>query len=406
VPLKLVSHVVVGDQVLTFVFLAGAFVLESMLLIRLWQRFFPDLPSWTVMGGMLVAGLVNPVPWLLFSPRIYEAAIAAGQFFFVGGLYAALCALDGENACAWRLSVAALLWACAVASRATVAVAVSFLALAVVLELLLRPGVLLGSRVRTVAGFAAPLAVGAILVAIYNQVRFGSIFEFGFRYAITMLDQNKYHDILFSPRYLSENAWLYFLNPPTLDRLFPFIRPVWNEASIMAFDRRIGGIYNAERIIGLIYAAPFLLCGLLAPVLALWPASRRPSNLDEAGQATIRVEANPFLRRLVAVLAGLAGVELAVVFLVYYATMRYFLDAVPTLVILAVLGFWLGLRRLGAGGLRLAFAALGAALMLSTILVGVLVGFYSDVPRLREANPWLLAHLRIFFSTLPHRLGL
>ena len=408
IPLKLATGLVVGDQVLTLAFLSGAFILESLLLIGLWRRFFDDLPSWTVVAGMLVAAFVNPVPWLLFSPRIYEAAIAAGQFFFMGGLCAVLAALDRESVSKWRLALAAVLWACAVASRATVAVAVAFLGLLLLLELLMRrrEEVPFTARLGSATAFAVPLLAGALLIGWYNLARFGNIFEFGFRYAITMLDQNRYHAVLFSPVYWRENAALYLMNRPVLDNLFPFVKPVWNQASIAEFNRRIGGIYNAERMIGLVYAAPFLLLGLLAPALALIGFPRRTPIPAGAEAGVEEPESTPFARRLIIALSALAVVELAVVFLVFYGTMRYFMDAVPTLVILAMLGFWLGLRRLRTSGLpRAAFGFLGLALMLITVVMGVLVGFSSDVPRLKAANPWLLPHLRLFFMSLAQRIG-
>ena len=214
--IKFVYPAQVGDQVLTFAFLLGSFLFQALLLIKIRSRFFPSASAWTLIAGILLAGFINPAPWLLNIPRIYEAAIAAGQFFLMGGLYFAFMGLDRPVLSPWRLALAALAWGCAVGSRATLAIPVAFLGVMVLLRLLLSPdrAQALRARLAPVGAFGFPFLAGAILLAWYNFVRFGSVFEFGFRYAITMLDQNRYHNVLFSPAYLLPNTYLYLFNAP------------------------------------------------------------------------------------------------------------------------------------------------------------------------------------------------
>ncbi len=404
IPLKLVFSGVFGDQLLTFAFLAGAFFFESLILIRLWQRFFPAIPIWTLIAAMLLIGFVNPVPWLLFSPRIYEAAIAAAQFFLLGGLYFAFLGLDREPASNWMLAVAALFWVGAVGSRATLAIAVAFLAVMVIAWLLWsrRGQWSLKAFIPKIIWFALPLLLGAMLVMWYNLARFGSVFEFGFRYAITMLDQNKYRSILFSPQYIVPNAYLYLLNPPALSSQFPFVKPVWNGDHVASFNARTHSIYNAERIVGLLYVAPFFLLGLLAPAAAL--VGRRGRSAAKSSPPA--ASSDTYLRWFILVLSGLALVQLLVVFLVFYSTMRYFEDAAPTLALLSILGFWLLYERLASRRIwRALYASAAMALLFFTIAMGILTGFSSDVARLKAVNPALLTHLKLFFIALARRFG-
>ncbi len=404
IPFKLFLPVVFGDQLLTFAFLFGAFLFESLILIRLWRRYFAALPTLAVIASMLLIAFANPAPWLLFSPRIYEAAIAAGQFFLLGGLYFALLALDRQPPSNWMLAVAAVLWICAVGSRATLAVAVVFLALMVIGWLFWRRGLRWSLKpfFPEEAWFALPLLLGACLLMWYNLARFGSVFEFGFRYAITMLDQNKYHNVLFSPQYIVPNAYLYLFNPPELNSQFPFVKPTWNGDYVTSFNVRFGAIYNAERIIGLLYAAPFFLFGLAAaPVAAL--GLRRPAALSAgAGLESTR----DFPRWLLLTFSGLVLVQLLVVFLVFYSTMRYLLDAAPALALLSILGFWLLYQRLDSHRVWQAlYTLLALAVLLFTVVMGILMGFSSDVARLKAADPVLLTHLKLFFMALARRLG-
>ncbi|HEX8990464.1 MAG TPA: hypothetical protein VF784_02195, partial [Anaerolineales bacterium] len=112
------------------------------------------------------------------------------------------------------------------------------------------------------------------------------------------------------------------------------------------------------------------------------------------------------LRWLVLTLSGVAVLELLLVFLVFYATMRYFLDAVPTLVILSMVGFWHGCQQLAAVRWgRAVFIVACLSLIVFSVLVGVLTGFSSDIPRLKAANPSLIPHLRLFFIALARQLS-
>ncbi len=404
--LKAIVPVTVGDHILTFIFLLGAFVFESLLLVRLWRRFFADLPAWTVALGMLFTGLANPVPWLLFFPRIYEAAIAAGQFFLMAGLYLAFRALDRPVPSAWRLSLASIAFVCAVGSRATLAVAVAVLAFMVLAWLFWNRQLGNGhlSLARSVVAFVLPLVLGALLLGWYNFARFGSPLEFGFRYAITMLNQNRYHSLLFSPAFLLPNLYIYLLNPPELISTFPFVRPFWNGDLVAAFDSRFHSIYQSERTIGVIYVAPFLLFAFIPLAYLAWSTLRRRQAAPSA--VLPPAERDPFFRWFLLSLSSLAIAQLLVVLLVYYQTMRYFLDASPSWALLSMFGLWLGYRRLrGHPFWKWIYILLAVLLVLVSIVLATLIGFSTDVPRLKAANPALLTHLRLFFVALARQLS-
>ncbi len=121
----------IGDQALILIFISGLFIFQSLILLRVWRRFFQDLPFPLVLSGILLIAFINPIPWILSIPRIYEAAIVADQFFFVGGLYFVFTALDRPAYSVWRLALAGIFWVFAVGSRATMAIPITFLGLMV-----------------------------------------------------------------------------------------------------------------------------------------------------------------------------------------------------------------------------------------------------------------------------------
>lgn len=75
---------------------------------------------------------------------------------------------------------------------------------------------------------------------VYNYARFGSVFDFGNAYQITVADTSQYS---FSLLKLFPAAWHYFLQPPEIDCLFPYIHPAYDDL------RSYGGyIYNTINI--------------------------------------------------------------------------------------------------------------------------------------------------------------
>jgi len=406
--IKLVSNRQFGDQQLTFIFISGLFLFQTMLLLRVWRRFLPALPIWAVLSAIILVGFINPIPWILNTPRIYEAAIAADQFFLIGGLYFIFSGLDRQTISIRRLVLAATLWVFAVGSRATMAIPVSFLLLIVILKLINRgkkEGAITSLR-NQLAGFCIPLLSGAILLGWYNQARFGSFFEFGFRYAITMFNQNKFSGVLFSPIYIIPNSFLYFFNPPVFNYLFPFIRPAWNGDLITNFNNHYSTIYNAERIVGLIYVFPFFLFSLIPIVNIIRHSIKQHNRIQSLQEKDSGENNNDFFRWILMGLIGATVLELLTVLILFYGTMRYFMDVIPTLSLLSIFGFWQGyLTIIKTPIWGKVYPAIGLLLIISSIIISILLGYSSDVTRIKTNNLALITQLRLFFIHLINYSG-
>lgn len=397
---KLLYTQPVGDQSLAFLLAVGLFGFQSAILVKIRKRYFGDLPLWTLVLGILIVGLINPIPVALIKPRIYETAILSGQCFYVGGVYFALGALERPGLSPGRLFWAGAFWTFAAASRITVAFPVGLFCVAV-LVWLLRAGRLQKwppPQLAPAVALGIPLLVGAGLLGWYNFARFGNVFEFGFRYAITMLNQNRYYDQLFSLRYVPPNAYMYLINPPEMGRAFPFVVPAYNAQLVQEFNGRFDSIYNVEKIVGLIYSAPFSLFGLLpasAILIRALPARARRDG------ASLEPAPTGLLRWFLITLSAAVFLGMLVMFAVFYATSRYILDVMPSLVLLGVLGFWTGYQLLrGAPSWCMAYSVAAVVLFVLTIVVGLLLSFSTDPHWIEINNPHLLADLRGFFARL------
>jgi hypothetical protein len=179
---------VVGDEVLVFAFLVGR-ALVGCLLIRAMARRLPvPPPAWAVWAAMAAFALAHPTPYLLARAAIYEAAIAGGALFLLGGLalaFQGIFASTRRAADGWLLG-ASLSLGLAGASRVSLFPA----ALAIV-------GCAIWARWRSDGGgfqrfariaLAASAPAGAVALAhlAANQLRFGSWTEFGTSHHMTM----------------------------------------------------------------------------------------------------------------------------------------------------------------------------------------------------------------------------
>ena len=90
-------HRWLGDLPLAFGFLCGLFLVQCLLLIRIWDRSFQTLPRWLLWMCVLLAGLAGPATYMLNNynaARIYDAAVLGGQFFLLSGFLTALITLQ------------------------------------------------------------------------------------------------------------------------------------------------------------------------------------------------------------------------------------------------------------------------------------------------------------------------
>ncbi|MCJ7570021.1 MAG: hypothetical protein MUO58_21125, partial [Anaerolineales bacterium] len=198
--MKGIFDVSLGDQHLTFIFDLGIFIFGSLILITIYKRYFHDLPLWTLIPGVLLIGLANPLPWLLSRPAIYEAAIASGQFFLLGGFYWVLTAIRDEDFKPNRLMLAGAFWSLAVGSRTSLIFAVAVFSAFT----FLRIGIV-GKRsskwveiVLPTLSLLIPLILGAALYAWYNYDRFGDVFEFGHKYQLSRMNLHALYEYVMS----------------------------------------------------------------------------------------------------------------------------------------------------------------------------------------------------------------
>ncbi len=396
----------IGDQTLGFVFIAGLFIFESLLIYSLWRRYFFNLPGWTVILSILIIGLAHPVPWTLIESRIYETAIAAGQFFFIGGFYFAFIGLNRSKESIWPWILAGTLWALAVGTRALLVIPVLFVSIIIILwmvNIYYKTGRVFRNFYLSFLAMTLPMVIGAIIIGWYDWARFGSVFEAGLRYQIGMSDLNTYNGDIFTLAHIPPNLFIYIFNPPAISGVFPFIRSIRADEVISNFNNSSLQMYNSERITGILLSTPFT-------ILAIIPAVTGVANLFLKWQNQDSNEGNRNDQRrfqwIVLSLFGCTVLILISLLLYFYGTVRYILEIIPSALILSIIGFWQGYQFLGKKPfLHVLYSILSIGLASASILAGVLLSFSSDTQRIRLNNPSLLPHLILFFIKLTRKFG-
>lgn len=407
---KCFSSPQVGDPVLVFTFALGTLLFLELFVIELWKRYFPQL-SWVyLLLALLVASFLHPIVWLFNRPAIYEASIAAGQFFLLSGLYFVWKAMARQRISLSLLFLGGTCWACSVGSKASTLLAVGYWLVIVAAFVLLRPQPGSGPRQRAlaIAALALPCVLGLAGLGWYNAQRFESPWEFGVRYQLTGKNLNREDAAAFSALNAPVNTYNYLFTPVRRLSVFPFIKPTWGSSSfpllgwftrhVPELDLRPPDLYYVEQVTGLLYAFPF--AGLAIP--AWFVASRRrPDKLTEHPGEKERTDGVPSssFRLCVWTLSG-AVVAASIPILVYpYATMRYMADFTPTLLLLSMLGAWgwLAIRR-EEGSSTWWLTGLIWVLALASVLASFLLAVTGYDMRFETLNPELFDRIVRFLA--------
>jgi hypothetical protein len=382
-PIQLIFIKKITDNYLVFFFFAGLLIVNSLIIIKLRRVFFPDIPAWIMLISIALIGLILPISWSLSTPNVYEAAIGAGQFFLLGGIYFILASIEQDGFLNKKnLFFAGIFWTCAVGSRAINVFSVIFLAALTsfwITKKLARP-IRWAKYIQAIFALYIPLILGAILIGWYNWARFDSPFEFGLRYQITIFNLNKDMDLVFRPEYFLLNIYIYIFQPFPLIPKFPFILPIIASTMMKEHGLVAPYLYAAGRVTGLLFSAPFLAFSL---------AHLFPRNIkSRIRQIFNNPEPYDFA---VSLLAGSFLINFLCISFYFFGQMRFLVDVVSQITLLAITGYWqLLFREKDAIFIRPKLILfLANSLILFTICASLLLALTSESNRMQTLNPAL-----------------
>jgi len=362
-------HGRVGDMQIFFAFATGIFIIQALLILSFWNRFFEQVSPWFVHLAILVVGLATPVTFLMnnfVSARIYEAAITSAQFFFLLGLIFVFMALDKKSSVI-PLAVAGICWGLSIGSRQVLIMPIVVLVVLITQYFYRDQRSIFGSFVKIIP-LGVPILTALCALSWYNWARFGSIFESGWSYQLAGPNLQKYRDILFSPGYIIQNLYNYLINPVRLTPGFPYLQLEYGRTASLIPFLSLPQLYASQYLVGLIIALPFTIFAVVAfmgLIQRLQFSKRDPGSHSERSQ--------PLVTRLLFLsVAFLCSFVLLLFY--FWAAMRFLIDFLPSLILLAIFGYWLGYQLLSSKpALRAWYAAFGIYLALHSIVVSSLI---------------------------------
>jgi len=376
----------IGDQYLVFAFVSGILILQTLLIIKIWRRFFPDIPVWVTTTCIFLSGLVTPFASMLTKARIYEASIASGQFFFLTGLYFTITALDQDHASEKHLLMGGISLALAIGSRVTQLLPIGFITFMVAFWIFRKyfHGEPLSRIIYPLISLVSPLILGLAILGWYNWARFNSFFETGIFYQLAWTDPQKNFHEFFSPLYFFQNLYNYLLVSPKFRyNIFPFMFAVHGKIHSIISSLPLPKIYNSEIITGLLYSAPFVVYALRPVIGLLYRPKQQPKG--SFGQSDQQL-----FNWLIATLLGCFIIGFLSFLAFFWAALRYFEDFLPSLIILSIIGFWQGCRYYSTRpGHRTLYLVVGIGLIAISIIASTLIGLSFGSPRFEEFNSHL-----------------
>jgi hypothetical protein len=395
-------NIPIKDPQLVWLFSIGATLVILLLLRKLWLNEFNDLPAWSIIPPAFVVSLSNPLPWIMARPAVYEAAIIAGQFFLLLGIFSALSIVRRVSAKAWILVVPGCFMALALASRFTLLPVAVVVLTGFILQLEYSTKQSTGSQSkmlwrRSLLVFS-PILIGLLLLGFYNYVRFDSMLESGHRYQLTLEKISGDYASSFAVENILPNALNYFLNPLRTIGTFPFVKAMWGSYSVTILRAFASGSYHAEQITGVLISTPFTLFSIVPLSVCLGSIWKRLDDMPFPRVRDLKIFQVEWGWLYFSLLFAVS-VSVIPLLIFSYCTMRYLLDFLPALLILSSIGYASSLNayrqnRLG----NVVMIVIGIISSSYSVIIGILLGVTGYFASFEQFNPALFEKISRLLS--------
>ena len=309
------------------------------------------------------------IMYLMKFPTFYSLPIMCALAFSVWGLYCWMRGRLSRHACAWY--VAGSLCMALVAGCRPQFLVLSLLAFPLFWRTFITERRILTARgAREFACLIAPYLVVAAGIMGYNYARFGSFTDFGANYNLTVNDMTKRG---MNAGRLAPAFFSYFLQPPNVTGVFPFIQAT-------DFDTTYMGQTIKEVTFGGIFAC--------LPVLWVLPFAGRALRLRSRQRSTRTIWGIVVVLLVTGVLVALLDAEMAGILQRYYADFSFMFLAAAVLLI-----FIVNENLDPASQMRNVLIKVLLVLVAISVLYSALVCFVPETGWYSDIYPWAYQNL-------------
>lgn len=190
--LMLPYHLITGNYItsveMVFFFSVLAAISLKALIKNVFNRFFKEVPFKFMVFSLIMLLFGSQILWLNGIPRFYELSIISSLFFAVTGINFMFYSTEEDSKHKyWYMFIACLMLSLAVACRPTQLLS-SIIVAPIILKIFIQNIKEKKDIVKNILAVAIPYLTVGIALMYYNYIRFGSVFEFGASYQLTIND--------------------------------------------------------------------------------------------------------------------------------------------------------------------------------------------------------------------------
>ncbi len=345
-PFKLLTGLYAPQSLAIVFFSSLAFIFNFLVLIKIRQKFFPTISELQLNFLGLLLGFANNLLYVFLRPNFYEIAIISAYCFMSMAVYFLYEVFSNDGKLRTVLAFAICL-SLTVAGRPHFALAVLFLI--PITAFFITKYAPKEKRSWLLFSLLMPVLLIGSTLALYNYLRFDSIFEFGRSYQLGIHDFR--YDPIIRPNFYCTmvlQLYYYFIQPIFLYSLHPIPAVMWGLVQDTTY----------EDTIGIFTTTPIVFMVLLLPKLLLLNSKNNnymPKQLLWFSTATT-------ITALIVLffLASLRSIA-----------QRYEIDFLPYLIICAILNLWL-LQQYTVYPRLL--AKIAQAFLFATCVISILIG--------------------------------
>lgn len=240
-PYFALTYALPAPQTVCFVLAAVGAVALALLVLRLVHLFVPDCNFCALLLAIFAAVSGSLLYMVQASSDMYYIAVQSGITHLALFLLFAFCAYKQPKTgkAVVCLILSALNLVLTVLSRPNMAL-YAVLTVPIFLCIFFGKGSTRLQNVVKLFSFTAPALLGAAGVMWYNFARFGSVFEFGATYQLTVCDVSQYH---LSGALLLPALYHYFFQFPAWKTAFPYLTLTFE-----SFPQKTGYLYVARML--------------------------------------------------------------------------------------------------------------------------------------------------------------
>lgn len=229
VPFHLITGTFLKTAIGVLIFSILSLLIMALIIEKIFKKYFNKLPFKLMFLSEIIFLFGSVIIWINVAPRFYEMVSIAGLYFALQGIYLFLTA-NNENY-KKRICIGSLCLALAVACRPTTLIA-SIVIIPILWDLLKSEKDNKKNILKILLLVGIPYLLVGISLMYYNYIRFGSIFEFGARYQLTMNDMRNLKNRLIT---IPAGFICNLFNIPTFIAKFPFIEVNSNIFEIFSY---------------------------------------------------------------------------------------------------------------------------------------------------------------------------